>query len=74
MRGEPLKMITAQRPLTEKEFDEAIEELLKRTNEIRRLMYYESPSEQRNRRNQQIKNRLKKRLVDENTKKENVYE
>ena len=63
-----------QRPLTEKEFDEAIEELLKRTNEIRRLMYYESPSEQRNRRNQQIKNRLKKRLVDENTKKENVYE
>ena len=63
-----------QRPLTEKEFDEAIDELLKRTNVIRRLMYYESPSEQRNRRNQQIKNRLKKRLVDENTKKENVYE
>ena len=63
-----------QRPLTEKEVDEAIEELLKRTNEIRRLMYYESPSEQRNRRNQQIKNRLKKRLADENTKKENVYE
>ena len=63
-----------QRPLTEKEFDEAIVELLKRTNVIRRLMYYESPSEQRNRRNQQIKNRLKKRLVDDNTKKENVYE
>lgn len=63
-----------QRPLTEKEFDEAIEELLKRTNEIRRLMYYESPSEQRNRRNQKNKNRLKKRLADENTKKENVYE
>jgi len=59
-----LKKQAPHRPLTEEQINEAIEELLKRTNEIRRLMYYESPSEQRNRRNQQIKNRLKKRLVD----------
>lgn len=40
MRGEPLKMITAQRPLTEKEIDEAIKELNKNTGLITSLTYY----------------------------------
>ena len=57
-----------QRPLTEKEIDEAIEELNKRTGLITSLTYYMKPSEKRNRRNHRRRNKLKKQLAEENQK------
>lgn len=55
-----------QRPLTEKEFDEAIEEVNKRTGLITSLTYYMKPSEKRNRRNHRKRNKLKKQLTEQN--------
>ena len=55
-----------QRPLTEKEFDEAIEELNKNTGLITSFSYYMKPSEKRNRRNHRKRNKLKKQLTEQN--------
>ena len=53
------------KPLTEREVDEAITELRKRTGLITSLTYYMKPSEKRNRRNHRKRNRLKKQLAEE---------
>ena len=57
--------VMKDRPLTEREIDEAIKELNKNTGLITSLTYYMKPSEKRNRRNHRRRNRLKKQLVEE---------
>ena len=53
------------RSLNEKEFDEAITELKKRTSLITSLTYYMKPSTKKNRRNHRRRNKLKKQLAEE---------
>jgi len=65
-----LKKQTPKRPMTEKEIDEAIKELNKRTSLITSLTYYMKPSTKKNKRNHRRRNKLKKQLAEENQKRE----
>lgn len=56
------------RTLTEKEIDEAIIELRKRTDLINSFSYYLKPSEKRNRRNHRRRKKMKKQLMEQNQK------
>ena len=65
-----MKKQTPKRPMTEKEIDEAIKELNKRTSLITSLTYYMKPSTKKNKRNHRRKNKFKKQLAEEKQKRQ----